>query len=94
MYGYTALCLAGRGIADMLILGGGTVTGYLTLLDVTLCPKIAPFKMAKVVSRDSNPRSTLDSGGQSSNRNSLRYSGWTGSDSEGLRVAPILPQPQ
>ena len=22
----------------------------------------------------------------------LRYSGWTGSDGEGLRVAPILPQ--
>ena len=76
----------------MLILGGGTATGYLTLLDVTLCPKIAPFEMVKVVPRDSNPRTHQDSNGLSSNCNGLRYSGRTGSDSKGRDVAPILPQ--
>jgi len=36
--------------------------------------------------------SAMDSNGQSSNCSGLRYSGWTGSDSEGLGIAPILPQ--
>ena len=36
--------------------------------------------------------SAMDSNGQPSNCSGLRYSEWTRSDVEGLRVAPILPQ--
>jgi len=49
-------------------------------------------KTLNPVSRDSNPRTHQDSNGQPSNCAGLRYSGWTGSDAEGLRAVPILPQ--